>query len=455
MENFLFSSKRHDWSNGFQQEEFSTRGTSALNVAARKADTIILIGARDEAVPISYGWHSVSSEMTDEDGDITQLPRFAVADHNATGFLTFADDFMLVSDTEIGLMQLIQIPFMDLDVGATWRIREEILVSKNNDVASITDHFFTDQPVLSGTVNNSQAVFHLQTAQGHPVSHMRVATDGSFSVKAPAGDYILQVLAPALEPLEIPVFLGKSGLILPEITLPEPARIILPQHEVMRLVFKGIGSTPDPDFDNTLTGFSVTDEEQTYTEAAVNSVYFAGAGGDLKTVDIPAGQYHIYATKGIEYSITQTEITVEEGEQFFLQIAIPERAISSPGFIAADLHVHSGQSFDNSFPVEKRVRTFVAEHGEVMVAAEHETLFDFAPVIARMGLVDKMVSVIGTEATGEIASKAVPNTIGHVNFFPLKIRPNAFKRGAPLNEGRRIRDVLADVHSRDPQAVSQ
>ncbi|PCI64670.1 MAG: hypothetical protein COB37_00980 [Kordiimonadales bacterium] len=455
METFLFSSEQTDWSNGFQQEEFSVRGTSAMDVASRNADTIIYVGVRDAVTPIAYGWRMVSSELHEDDGDITKLPQFALADYYGTGFITFADDFTFVSDTAIGWAQLIQVPFMDLDVGDTWRIQEEILVGANNDVAAITDQFFSDQPVLSGRVTNAQAVLHLETLDGTPVSHIHPDPEGQFSVHAPAGRYKLRTLAPALAPTEQIVELAAGGTVLPVITLAEPARIILPRGEAMRLVFKGIEGTVDPNFENTLTGYSVADDETVHTREQVPSVFLAGVESDPEAVAIKPGRYRVYATRGIEYNISKTDITVTKGEQFSLQITAPQRAITSPGYIAADLHVHSGPSFDNSFPTRKRLRTFVAEHGEVMVAAEHETMFDFAPLIAEMGLAEKMVSVIGTESTGEVTSKAVPNTIGHINFFPLKIQPHEFKKGAPLNEGRRIREIIADVRSRDPEAIGQ
>jgi hypothetical protein len=110
---------------------------------------------------------------------------------------------------------------------------------------------------------------------------------------------------------------------------------------------------------------------------------------------------------------------------------------------------------DNAFPVTERVRTFVAEHAEVMVAAEHETVYDFGPVVAAMGVEDRIVVVTGTEMTSEVRSARMPWTAGHANFFPLQHRPDAWRRGAPANENRRLREVLAEVRREHPGVVTQ
>jgi hypothetical protein len=163
----------------------------------------------------------------------------------------------------------------------------------------------------------------------------------------------------------------------------------------------------------------------------------------------------VYATRGIEYSVTHVDIDVTAGTLIDLSLALPQRAVSSPRYIAADLHVHASPSMDNAFPVTERVRTFVAEHAEVMVAAEHETVFDFAPVVAAMGLEKHLVVVTGTEMTSEVRTARMPWTAGHANFFPVRYQPNAFRRGAPQNEDRRLRDVLADVRASNPGVVTQ
>ena len=85
--------------------------------------------------------------------------------------------------------------------------------------------------------------------------------------------------------------------------------------------------------------------------------------------------------------------------------------------MAADMHVHSAPSLDNAFAPQKRVRTFVAEHGEIMVAAEHDTVFDFNPILRDMGLTDKMVAITGTEGDQHPANRAGAPFYRSYEFF--------------------------------------
>lgn len=454
METFLLSSTDPSKSNGFQQEEFSRRGVSAFKTAARNVDTIIMLGPEDSLVPISYGWRLAGVSKLSE-GETVDLPRFVLADWGAAAFLTVTDDFSIGSREKLGLLQLLQVARMKLAVGEELRIDEEVVVGAKGDVAAITDQLFATAPVVSGRTVGEGVVLHVIRKDGAPFTHVRPGPDGAYSFRAPAGSYTLRAVAPGGLSAEQVLEVADSAVDAGTIDVGTPARVTLPRGEAMRLVFKGINGTPDPDFEDSLTGFSVKDDKGVYTHKIIPAVYLAGIESDISSVAILPGTYRVYATRGIEYSLETAEITVGAGETVNLAITPPSRAVETPGYIAADLHVHSGPSMDNSFSTSERVRTFVAEHGEVMVAAEHETLFDFTPLIARMGVGDKIVAVMGTEMTSEAPTARAPHTIGHANFFPLTMKPHDFRKGVPNNEGRRMREVLDEVRLKYPEAVSQ
>jgi len=110
---------------------------------------------------------------------------------------------------------------------------------------------------------------------------------------------------------------------------------------------------------------------------------------------------------------------------------------------------------DNALSTVERLRTFVAEHGEVMVASEHDTVFSFDQLVKELHLSAKIITITGTEMTSEVPSHRVPKTIGHANFFPLEPLPQAFRRGAPNGENRRVREVIHEMQRRNPDIVSQ
>lgn len=453
---FVFSSEDLSRSSGFEHVSFHEAGASAIPEAARAADTIVLVTPPDTEVPISYGWQLRSARRV-EAGEARALPRFALADTGALAFVVPTDTFWLGDGASMGWAQLLQVPLLGLAVGAELELEERILIGRAGTVAAITDQLFpAGAPALTGAVagalGHPEAGIHVDLPDGTPVSWTRADAAGRFSLRVPAGDYRVRVLAPGGAAAERAISVATGGTDLGVVTLPDVATVNLPRGEAVRLVFRGRDGTPDPDLEDSLTGFAEVGGQGL---APVPAVFLAGIASDPDHVSLPPGRYRVHATRGIEYTVTERDLDLAAGDRLDLDLPLPTRAVETPGPIAADLHVHASPSMDNAFPVTERVRTFVAEHAEVMVAAEHETVFDFGPVVDAMGVADRLVIVTGTEMTSEVRTARMPWTAGHANFFPVTYRPNDFRRGAPLNEGRRLRDVLADVRASNPGVVTQ
>jgi hypothetical protein len=223
----------------------------------------------------------------------------------------------------------------------------------------------------------------------------------------------------------------------------------------MRLVFEGINGTTSPDFADRLTDYNVVDDEEGVRQDPLPQIFLAGIATDPVSVDLAPGDYKVYATRGLEHTLESTEVSVRAGETTVLKIATPTRITDTPGFIAADLHVHAGDSFDNTTSNEKRVRTFVAEHGEVMVNSEHDVVVNFKPLIDAMGVGDKITTITGAEMTSLLISEAMPYTGGHVNFFPYQAKPLEYRKGMVKHEGKRLREIIHNVRRDNPGVVAQ
>ncbi|MGI9324204.1 MAG: CehA/McbA family metallohydrolase [Pseudomonadales bacterium] len=458
METFLLSSSNPDHSTGFSQIGFSDQGLSAFADAARALDTIVALGAVDAEVPVAYGWQLRSANKTTADGEVLSLPVFAAADAGASAFLVLNDPFFVGDGSELGLTHLLQIALMGLEVGEIMEIEEILYVGRRNDVASITDQLYSDAPLRAGTVSDPSAVVQVQrkTNSGSwaPFSFVKPEPQGRYQLRLPAGDYQFTANA-AAEATASATASIPAATALPALKLPTTAVLELPRGNAMRLVFRGINGTADPDLQNTLTGYSVSVDGETVHPPRVPMVFLAGVASDRQELPLPAGDYRVYATRGIEYSLTESEISLKPGQRLRLEIDTPVQTVPTPGYIATDLHVHSGPSMDNGFSTRERVRTFVAEHGEVMVATEHETLFDFAPLVRSMGVAHQIATVTGTEMTGQVRTGRMPHTAGHANFFPLQPDPTAFRRGVPANEDRRLREILYALRRRAPAVLAQ
>ncbi len=460
MESFVMSRQDPALTNGFSHKSFRHGGLSALGEAARNADMMIMLSPPDAPVPISYGWQLTNAYKM-KDGEKIDLSRFILLDKSIGLFLVPSAPFIIGDGEKLGLLQLLQFPFLGLDVGEVLHIEEEIAVARGGDVAAITDKVFADAAMLKGRIKGEGAVVHIareiitdDAVDFVPFSHINVGETGAFSLHAPAGRYRVDVRMPGGHTQTRMVTLNEMGGDAGLFDFTPPTRIYLPRGHAMRLVFQAQGETPRPDFEDRLTGYKV-DGDSFGHSYAVSDVPLAGIESDPLFVDIAAGHYRVYATRGPEYSVEQAEIIIAAGESVTLDITPPMRVVESPGFMAADLHTHSGVSFDNNFSPVKRLRAFIAEHGEVMVASEHDVIFDFNPLMRQMGVQDKMISIAGTEMTSVIATEKLPYTIGHANFFPLIMEDYTFRKGAPAHENKRMREVLHAFRTQAPQSISQ
>ena len=139
------------------------------------------------------------------------------------------------------------------------------------------------------------------------------------------------------------------------------------------------------------------------------------------TQQVPPGYYRIRITRGPEFELVERDIQVGKGERVEVE-AVLERTVDTEGWISADYHSHSTPSGDNHCSSDDRIINFAAEHIEFVPSTEHNRLYDWKPHIDRLGLTDKMATVIGIELSG-------PGH--HLNAFPLQYDPRSSDGGSP------------------------
>ena len=456
LESFVFSSKGLMNSNGFKNEDFSTRGVSAIRVALRNADTIINHTDPTANHGIAYGWQLVSAvRVKSNDEERYAVPSFVAADEEINAMVIFPDTFYIGDGSKIGLLQLPQIPLLNLAVDDSLEVEERIYVGKHGDVASITDLIMSQAPVVTGRVNDATSALHIDLSDGTPFTFVRPDKNGKFSFRAPKGEYVVRHVGGASRTQIHNIKIVEQSLDLGQLELPPAAIVALPQGLAMRLIFKGLEGTADPDFADTLTGFSVMDDNGERFKEKVPQVFLAGTASDPTSVALPTGLYHVYATRGPEYSVEHSLLDIKGNQNYTLNIATPQQMVETPNYIASDLHVHAGSSYDNTTSDKLRVRSFVAEHGEVMVSSEHDLPTDFAPIIKSMGVDQKITSIAAAEVTSLVQSKRNRFTNGHFNFFPYLPQPHTYRRGMVNHEDKRIREVIHAVRQQQEDVLVQ
>jgi hypothetical protein len=409
------------------------------------ADAHVLVGGDLIEPGLAYGIALERAELRRAGGEAAPVATFSITGESFTMTGIFARPFWVGGRGEApGVLELAQLPLMDLDAGDVLVLERRIRVGERADVASVTDAYFAGGAELSGRVDDADARLFVSTAAGAPVSQLRPRADGAFSLRLPRGAYRLRAVAPGGREVAREFALDGAPLALQPLALGAGARLRLPRGQTFRLVFVGEEGTDDPRFDDDLLDFRVNGEEIP-AGPVVNALSLAGLPGDPAEVVLAPGRYRVLATNGPEYEIRETRLALAAGEVATLAIEAPPRALETPGWIAADLHVHSAESFDTSWPLARQLAAFAANGAEVLVATEHDRIFDPRPTLARLGLEDRLVGITGVEVTGAYAGGEVPYTIGHLNVYPMQRDPLAFRGGAPRSEGRRVRTLLAEL----------
>lgn len=149
-----------------------------------------------------------------------------------------------------------------------------------------------------------------------------------------------------------------------------------------------------------------------YAEARTTAVRqgIAYTCNGTASMELPAGKYTIYATRGMEWSMGSAEISLGSGQGKDVDLNIL-REVDTTGWIAADTHIHTlTYSGHGDSSVEERVVTIAGEGIELPVATDHNHHTDYAPVQKALQLTSCFTPVVGNEVTTDN---------GHMNAFPL------------------------------------
>jgi hypothetical protein len=438
----------HDLSKsvGFAHPASDPDSVSSLVAAIHEGDLHVLVGSNDGFPGIAYGLRSGAASVEREDGSERGLPWLALNGEDFTLQGLFTRRLWAGDPRALGWFELAQTVLMDLAPGEVLFAERAIYVADQADVAGVTDLVFADGTEVVGMLDATDAVVHVAQADGAPVTMARAGQDGRFHFRVPPGRYQISVAAAGGSRVDRPLDVGRERVMLPAIATGAAATVLLPRSGTMRLVFVGQGDTPTPRFHSDLLDFHVGGRGFDQSTAS-NAVSLAGESERVGRVRLAPGRYRVLATRGPEYGVEETTLAVRGGEAVALDIAPPSRVLETPGWIAADLHVHAAPSFDSQLPLADRVRAFAAQGGELIVATEHDQVADYRPTIRALGLEGELASMVGVEVTGSSSTGAAPFTIGHANVFPLAPSPLEYRGGAPRSEGVRLREVAAWVHA--------
>ncbi len=156
------------------------------------------------------------------------------------------------------------------------------------------------------------------------------------------------------------------------------------------------------------------------------------------TAEVPVGKFYIYAFHGPFWTLSRQTVELTATNQT-LSFNLRKLALPLTGTVGADLHVHGAASFDSSIPDLDRVLSFAASELDVIVATDHDVVYDYSDLVKQLGLSGRMTAITGVETTGHIPWMRIPNygfplVIGHYNFWPLRYDPLKPRNGGPFDE---------------------
>lgn len=442
-----FMLSRSGNSEGFKHASTGDASISQLMRSIVPMKSVTLVGPGGGAVPISYTMHILRSRHIRSDGSERDVPTFALSTETLTMLTTLVRPYWLGDNDSSHIFKLAQSLFMDLKVGEALLFEREIRVEQRIDGRDAADAAYAVGATLHGQLDTSNARIHAFDDDGSALAFVAPEPDGSFAFRLPPGDHQLRFFAEGGREATVPVSVGSDPIALGKIALPAAAQIHFPEDLApARIIFRGVGDTPNPTFGDDMTGYQSGDIALP-AHLASHDIFLGGFGTDPASVALAPGQYRVYASRGPEFGLTQTEFSVAAGDDHKLELSAPLRVAETPGWISADLHIHSAPSDDSTVPMHTRVASFLAEGGEVLVSTDHDHVSDFAPLIEELGLRDQLRSVVGLEVTGVVTTPHVPFSVGHHNVFPVPYRPELHRAGALRSEDVLLREIIGEARA--------
>jgi len=133
-------------------------------------------------------------------------------------------------------------------------------------------------------------------------------------------------------------------------------------------------------------------------------------GDGRAVVRLAAGGYVISATRGFEYGLAVTNVTLTHGQRRVVQLQL-QREVATPGLVSCDTHVHTfTHSRHGDATVEERAITLAGEGIELPILTDHDVAVDLQPAALATRTQAYFTSVIGDEVT---------TRVGHFNIFPV------------------------------------
>lgn len=143
---------------------------------------------------------------------------------------------------------------------------------------------------------------------------------------------------------------------------------------------------------------------------------FVWTGNGTLSARLPVGRYEVLASAGPERELFRRPLTISTQKAAQARFTL-KRVVPTPGWIAADLHLHQAPSVDADISFDNRLIAVAAEGVELAVATDHYAVSDLAPTLEALVESGAMARPITTVVGSEVST--LGERFGHFNAFPL------------------------------------
>lgn len=263
---------------------------------------------------------------------------------------------------------------------------------------------------------------------------------GCYEGALPAGSYGVAAYRPGtpyqgggVTPLANPVTIAAGGTVTQDVALPATGRLEIAVTDASgdaipaRVSVVGFDASPDQLL--WVPGVAGTPGTNTAYFSDVTSdgipfglarLAYAGADG-LVAFDLDPGSYQVVVSRGTEWSMFETPVTLAAGSPVHLAARIAQ-VLDTTDFISSDYHVHGIASSDSRVAQRDRVMQFAGEGVDNIIMTDHHVHTNLAPTIGSLGLTPFVHATIGEEITCW--------DCGHFNAYPLLVDPNRVSGGS-------------------------
>jgi hypothetical protein len=137
---------------------------------------------------------------------------------------------------------------------------------------------------------------------------------------------------------------------------------------------------------------------------------FVYTGNGKIIINLAAGTYRLFATRGFEYGVDSTLVVIRPGEHITRKFNL-RHEVQTPGWVGSDTHIHTfTHSRHGDATDEERLLSIAGEGLELPVITDHNVYVDLNPLAKKLRLDPYFTIVNGVELT---------TSVGHFNVFPV------------------------------------